>query len=294
VSKIAVVTDSTANLPKSLLQEYDIHVVPLKVIWDDDALDDGVDILPTAFYKRLERSKTMPTTSQVSVGEFTQLFGKLHAEGYEILAVLLSDALSGTIASAKQAMADLPDAKIELVDSESTITELAFLVLAGARAAKSGASLMECKSAVETARENSGVIFAVDTMEYLHRGGRIGGGKRFLGTLLNIKPILTVVHGKVEALDQARTQKKELTRLVEIIKARVANKSIIRLGVSHANDPEGAERLLDMAASQIDSDETIITDLSPVIGTHVGPGTLAFAYHYEDWLSIVAFSYSPR
>jgi DegV family protein with EDD domain len=282
MSKIAIVTDSTANLPEELLQEYGIHVVPLKVIWDDDVLDDGVDILPTVFYKRLEESKTMPTTSQVTVGEFSQLFGKLNAEGYDILAVLLSDALSGTIASAKQAKADLPDANIELVDAMSTIGELAYLVLVGARTAASGVSLEDCKAAVEKARDKSGVVFAVDTMEFLHRGGRIGGGKRFLGTLLNIKPILTVKEGKVEAEEQARTRKKALKQLVDIVAERVAGKSNVRIGVSHANDLVEAKRFLETAEAQLNPVETMITELSPVIGTHVGPGTIALAYLYED------------
>lgn len=282
MSKVAVVTDSTANLPKNLIQEYGIHVVPLKVIWGEEVLNDGVDIMPTAFYERLAASETMPTTSQVTVGEFSQLFGKLHADGYEILAVLISDALSGTIASAVQAKTDLPAAKIELVDSKSTITELAFQVLAGARVAQTGGSLADCKAAVEKARENSGVVFAVDTMEFLHRGGRIGGGKRFLGTLLNIKPILTVTDGKVDALDQARTRKKALARLVEIVAERVAGKSNLRLGVSHANDPVEAQKFLEMASAQLKPVETLVTELSPAIGTHVGPGTLALAYLYED------------
>jgi DegV family protein with EDD domain len=282
MSKVAIVTDSTANIPENILQEYGIYVVPLKVIWGEEVLNDGIDISPTAFYERLAASDTMPTTSQVTVGEFSQLFSKLHADGYEILAILISDALSGTIASAIQAKADLPEAKIELVDSKSTITELAFQVLVGARAAQSGGSLADCKAAVEKARENSGVVFAVDTMEFLHRGGRIGGGKRFLGTLLNIKPILTVTDGKVDALDQARTRKKALVRLVEIVAERVAGKPNLRLGVSHANDPEEAEKFLEMAANQLHPVETLVTELSPAIGAHVGPGTLALAYHYED------------
>ena len=282
MSKVAIITDSTANLPEPILQEYGIHVLPLKVIWGEESLDDGVDITPTAFYTRLAQSETMPTTSQVTIGEFKQLFEKLHGDGYEILAILISSGLSGTMASAEQAKTELPDAKIELFDSKSTISELAFQVLAGARAAHAGATLAECVAVCEKVRQNSGVVFAVDTMEFLHRGGRIGGGKRFLGTLLNIKPILTVTDGKVDALDQTRTRKKSLARLVEIVADRVAGKSNVRLGVAHANDPDVAQNLLVMASDQLNPSETLLTDLSPAIGTHVGPGTMALAYHFDD------------
>jgi len=282
MSKVAIVTDSTAYLPENLVQEYGIHVLPLKVIWGEESLDDGVDIMPSEFYIRLAQSNTMPTTSQVTVGEFQQLFEKLHAAGHEILAILISNSLSGTMASAELAKAELPEATIELFDSQSTISELAFQALAGARAAHSGASLAECIAVVEKARESSGVVFAVDTMEFLHRGGRIGGGKRFLGTVLNIKPILTIKDGKVDALDQARTRRKSLKRLVEIVAGRVAGKSNLRLGVSHANDPAEAQKLLEMATAEMSPVETMITELSPVIGTHVGPGALSLAYHFDD------------
>jgi len=280
MSKVAIITDSTAYLPEELLDEFNIHVLALKVIWGEESFDDGVDMTPTEFYDRLEKSDVMPSTSQVTIGEFTQLFQKLHAEGKEILAILISSALSGTVASAQKAMEEVPDARIEIVDSKATIGELALQVLVGARAAHSGASLDECKAAAEKARENSGVVFAVDTLEFLHRGGRIGGGKRLLGTVLAIKPILTLVDGKVEALDQARTRKKSMARLVEIVAERVEGKSNVRLAVAHAKSSEDGQALLN-AASFINPIETLLSDMSPVIGTHVGPGTLALAYQFE-------------
>jgi DegV family protein with EDD domain len=282
MSKVAIVTDSTAYLPENLLQEYDIHTLPLKVIWGEESLDDGIDITPVQFYERLAISDSMPTTSQVTIGEFKTLFEKLHGEGKEILAVLISNELSGTMASAIQAVKEVPGAVIELFDSQSTILELAFQVLVAARAAKDGASLAECLAALETARVNSGVVFAVDTLEFLHRGGRIGGAKKFLATVLAIKPILTVEEGKVAALDQARTRKKSIARLVEIVAERAAGKQKVRIGVSHASALPAAQKLLESASAALDPVETLITDLSPVIGTHVGPGTLALAYHFEE------------
>jgi DegV family protein with EDD domain len=280
--EIAVVTDSTAYLPEKLIREYSIQVLPLKVIWGSESLNDNVDITPAAFYQRLKTSKAMPTTSQVTVGEFKTLFERLHAQGKEILCILISREMSGTVASAEAAMAEIPEARVALVDSRTTTVDLAYQVLVGARAARDGAAVQACVRAVEQDRQNSGVVFAVDTLEFLHRGGRIGGAKRFLGTMLNIKPILTLTDGRVDALEQARTRKKSLVRLVEIVNERVAGKPNLRIGVAHADAPAEAESLLQAAANSLNPVETMIAELSPVIGTHVGPGTLALTYHFGE------------
>lgn len=282
MSDIAIVTDSTAYLSEDLIKQYDIHVLPLKVIWGEESLDDNVDITPQEFYKRLQESVDMPTTSQVTVAEFRDLFISLHNQGKEIICVLISSGISGTVASAEAAKKEVPNAKIALVDSRTTIVDLAFQVLVAARTAQSGASLEECVKAVEQDKQNSGVVFAVDTLEFLHRGGRIGGARRLLGTVLNIKPILTLTDGKVDALEQARTRKKSINRLVEIVAERVEGKRNLRLGVAHADTPGEAEMLLQEASARLEPVETMITQMSPVIGTHVGPGTLALTYHFED------------
>ena len=282
MTKIAIITDSTAYLPDDLLQQYQIDVLPLKVIWGGESYDDGVDLTPQDFYDRLPDSTTMPTTSQVTVGEFKRLFEQRLSEGKEILVILISSGLSGTVDSAVQAKSQFPGEKIEIVDSQSTITQLGLMVLAGARCAEAGGDLMACKAVVEEARANSGVVFGVDTLEFLSRGGRIGGGKRFLGTVLNIKPILTVYDGKVEALEQVRTRKKSLKRLVEIVAERSAGKSNLRLGISHANASQDAATLMALADEHLNPIETLLSELSPVIGTHAGPGTIALAYQFDD------------
>jgi len=278
---IAIVTDSTAYLSEELIREYGIHVLPLKVIWGKESFDDNVDITPSMFYQRLQESEEMPTTSQVTIGEFQSLFESLHAEGKDILCVLISSEISGTLASAETARKEVPDARIALVDSRTTTVDLAYQVLVAARAARNGASLEECVALVEQDKQNSGVVFAVDTLEFLHRGGRIGGAKRLLGTVLNIKPILTLTDGKVDALEQARTRRKSISRLIEIVSERVEGKRNLRLGVAHADAAEEATKFLQEAANQLNPVETMVAELSPVIGTHVGPGTLALTYHYE-------------
>ncbi len=281
MSKVAIVTDSSPYIPEDLIKDNGIHVVPLTVIWGEENFYDGVDITPVEFYKRLETAKIMPSTSQPSVADFEVLFRSLHQQGYDILAVLISEVLSGTISSATQAKKMLPEANIEIVNSRSLAMALGFQVLAAARAANQGASLQECKRLALDAREKTGVIFVLDTLEFLHRGGRIGGAKRFVGTLLNIKPVLAIQDGLVTPVDSVRTQNKALNRIVELIEERTQGKKNIRLATLHANNAETARYVLDLALERIPAVEQIFSEVSPVIGTHAGPGAVGLAYKHD-------------
>jgi DegV family protein with EDD domain len=276
--KVAVVTDSTAYIPDELLEQYGIRVAPQVLIWGDQTLLDGVDIKPEEFYTRLLKDKVYPSTSQVTPGAFQKIFKELAESGKDILAVLISKKLSGTIESAVQACELLPGANIEIVDSQSAGMGLGFQALAAARAADQGASLAECKALAEKAVEQTGVVFAVNTLEFLHRGGRIGGATRYLGTALNIKPILELRDGRVEAIERVRTRKRSLARLIELVEERVADRQPVRLAVLHANAPEDAQALLVEANARLQAIETIFTSVSPVVGNHAGPGTVGLAY----------------
>lgn len=282
MSKVAIVTDSSPYIPTEIIQANNIHVVPLTVIWGEENFYDGVDITPEEFYKRLDTAKIMPSTSQPSVADFEVLFRKLHQEGYDILAVLISEDLSGTISSATQAKKLLPDANIEIVNSQTLVMSLGFQVLAAARAANQGATLEECKRLAEDGKDRCGVIFVLDTLEFLHRGGRIGTAKRFMGTLLNVKPILAVENGVIVPLDSVRTQKKALATIIDLIEERTKGKNNIRLAALHANCPELAQAVLDEAAERIPNVETVFSELSPVIGTHTGPGAVGLVYYYDN------------
>ena len=279
MSKVAIVTDSTAYLPEDLVSAYNITVVPLVVIWGEETLLDNVDIGPEEFYSRLATAKVMPSTSQATIKAFADVFEKLHGEGYEILTLVISAALSGTMDSATQAMKMVPDAKVELVDSKLTSVPLAFMALSTARAAKRGASLAKCKEIAEAIRDHSEVFFAVDTLEFLHRGGRIGGASRFLGTALNLKPILYLEEGKIEALEKVRTSKRAHKRLIELLKDRMDGQSPINLvGVVGAAADKSMTRLMADIKENFQPKEVMMADLSPVIGTHTGPGTVGVAY----------------
>lgn len=278
MSQVAIVTDSTTYIPPDLLAQYDIRVAPQVLIWGEETFRDGVDITPTEFYQRLQKSKIHPTTSQVAPSSFVKIFSELQAEGKDILSILISSKLSGTIASAVQANELTPGLKLEIVDSNTTAMAMGYIVLAVARAVAQGANLAEAKALAEKAKKHVGVIFAVDTLEFLHRGGRIGGGARFLGTALNIKPILELKDGRIEALERVRTRKKSLSRLVELVEERIGGRSPVRLATLHANAPEDAKEVLDEANARLNAVETVFSEVSPVIGTHAGPGTVGLAF----------------
>lgn len=280
MSKIALVTDSTAYLPKEHLERYGITVTPQVLVWGDQTYKDGIDIQPDEFYERLKTARVMPTTSQVSVVDMHQAFSGLLEQGYEVLGIFLSSKLSGTLQSALQGREDLTKGKdkVEIVDSNSTAMAMGFQILSVARAAAEGASMSECKALAEKARAYTGVYFVVDTLEFLHRGGRIGGAQRFLGTALNLKPILAIQDGKVEALERIRTKGKALERLMNIIAEQTAGKSPVRLAALHANAAIEAKTLLDQTAKLVNATEAIFTSVSPVVGTHTGPGTVGLAY----------------
>lgn len=280
MSKIAIVTDSTSYIPANLVQKHNITVAPQVLIWDDNTYRDGVDIQSAEFFARLKTAKTMATTSQVSVADMQNIFEGLVEQEFDIMGIFISSKLSGTIQSASQAK-DLMGAsggKVTIFDSNSTAMAMGFQVLAAARAAQDGAGVQDCVKLAEKARENTGLFFAVDTLEFLHRGGRIGGAQRFLGTLLNMKPILALQDGKVEGLERIRTKNKAHERVLELIVENTKGKSPIRLATLHANAPEDAKRLLDRAETALNPVESILAEVSPVVANHAGPGTVGLAY----------------
>jgi DegV family protein with EDD domain len=242
-----------------------------------------VNIYPQEFYTRLQTSTTMPTTSQVPIMVMQNAFQALVAQGYEVLGIFISSKLSGTLQSAIQAKQMLGDAgeKVHIVDSQSTSMALGLQVLSAARAAEAGASLQETIEAAKNAHKRSGIYFAVDTLEFLHRGGRIGGGQKFLGTMLNLKPILAVQNGRVEGVERIRTKSKAHDRLLELVVEQVKGKSNIYISTLHANAVNDAQALLDRGTQAINPVEKILTEVSPVVGAHTGPGTVGFAYMFD-------------
>lgn len=283
MSKFAIVTDSTAYLPAELTKKYNITVAPQVLIWGEETFRDGVDIQPDEFYSRLKTAKVMPSTSQVSPATMQAIFQGLVDQGMDVLGIFISSKLSGTLQSAIQAksMMEAAGEKVTLVDSQATAMALGFQALAAARAMEAGASLQECAAFTEKAHERTGVFFAVDTLEFLHRGGRIGGAQRFIGSALNLKPILALKEGKVEGVDRIRTKSKAHDRILELVSEQAKGKPNIRLATLHANAADDAKKLLERAAAELSPVETVFTELSPVVGTHAGPGTVGLAFIHD-------------
>lgn len=279
MSKIALVTDSTCSIPKDVVEKYEITVAPQILIWGEESLQDGVDITPQEFYNRLAKASVIPSTSQVTVSKFFEIYQRLLDQDYQILTILVSSKLSGTVNSAVQAKSMLPaDAPIEIVDSNSVAMAMGFHLLTVARAIKQGATLPECVALVQKALGQTGIFFAVDTLEFLHRNGRIGGASRWFGTALNIKPILELRDGRVEAVERVRTRRKSLSRIVELVVEQIGSRTPVRLASLHANSPEDAQIVLNEASAKLNPIETYFSEVSPVIGANAGPGVVGLVY----------------
>lgn len=279
-NKVAIVTDSTAYLPEECIEQYNISVTPLSVIWGDEVYQDGVDIQAAEFYERLPKSKVMPTTSQVTPAVMMSTFQSLLEHGFDVLGIFVSSKISGTFQSAVQARQMISGAqeKIALVDSLSTTMAMGWPVLTAARAAQAGEQLAECEKVARHACDNSGLFFVVETLEFLRRGGRISSTQAMAGTILNIKPVLEMRDGKIESLEKIRTKQKAIQRMIELTPERINGRTPVRIAVTHANSEADASALLKLAQQQFDPVEVLITPLSPVIGTHAGPGTVALNF----------------
>ncbi len=280
MAKVAILTDSTVSIPEPLLKQYHIQMVPLAVIWGEETFRDGFDLTPDEFYRRLVTSKVMPTTSQASIPDMQKAFSDLLSQGYDVLGIFISSKLSGTVDSALQARANLGSGaeKVSIVDSLATIMAMGWPVLTAARAADAGESLAECTKVAEKARDQTGVLFVVETLEYLRRGGRIGGAQAMLGTALGIKPLLELQEGRIESVEKIRTKGKAMERMIDLAGEKMGGRLPVRIATAHANCESDAVAVMEKASARYHPVETIISPLSPVIGTHAGPGTVALAY----------------
>jgi DegV family protein with EDD domain len=279
--KVAIATDSVSNLTAELVEQFDIKVIPQILNWAGTTYLDGIDITETEFYSRLATAKELPTTSQPSAGEFKEFFEEIGQQYDRILCITISEHLSGTLASALGAQQMIQDIPIEIIDSRSASMGQGFIVLAAAKAIKDGAEL---EAAAEIARRMVPItraVFVVDTLEFLHRGGRIGGAQRLVGSVLSIKPLLHLLDGKIEPLASVRTKRKALGRALEIIEADTVGKGPLHAAVLHAANPEEASQFRQEVAERLKPVELLQAELTPVIGTHTGPGLVGLAYYNE-------------
>jgi DegV family protein with EDD domain len=279
--RTAVVTDTTAYLPEQLVAELGIHRVSLYVTLDDEQQRES-EISGTQyddFYERLRRSESGATTSQPSVGDFTAVYEALLADGLEVVSLHISAGISGTVQAATQARQELVDAgkggeRITVWDSRSACGGQGMMVLTAANAAARGASAAETMEAVERARSALRMWFAIDTLEYLRRGGRIGAAQAWLGSALQIKPILTLEE-EITPVERVRTRRRAFERLVEFAREQ-RDAGADGWVVQHIHDADTARRLVDECRQIFDSEPVFVSEIGPVIGAHVGPGLLGF------------------
>lgn len=274
-----IVTDSTADIPEDIAKQHDIHVVPLRLMFGEDTFEDGVDISAEVFYKRLVQSEQLPTTSQASPADYMQVYQEIMNEypGSPIISIHISSGLSGTYQSATIAKSMLEgDPDITIVDSKSASYGFGLLVVHAARLAAEGKTAEEIVRSVEEVRRQRKLYFLVDTLEYLQKGGRIGKAAAMIGNLLNIKPILSIdEEGIIYAVEKVRGRKKALARILERFREDLGGVQNINVAVGHTADPASAEPVLEDLSRDFRLQEVILTNIGPVVGTHVGPGTLA-------------------
>ncbi|HEX2224555.1 MAG TPA: DegV family protein [Thermoanaerobaculia bacterium] len=302
-SLIRVVTDSTSDLPPDLARAHGIHVVPLLVLLGDQVLHDGVDLKPREFYEYLESGKAHPASNPPPKADFADVYHNLGSEK-DILSIHLSAKLSQTLTHARAAAAEeLPELRrlrenpesgekvvLEVVDSRSVSLGLGMLALFAARMARRGLEPAAIVERLEAMRERIHVLFAVDTLDYLARGGRIGKGRALLGNLLGIKPILGVVDGEVAAVDKVRGGRAVHPRLVELLSERVDPARPVIASIAHAKAPVWADRLRTLLDKSFRVSERIVAEMGPVVGIHAGPGTVGAALFQptDDELPLVA------
>jgi DegV family protein with EDD domain len=276
--KTVVVTDSAAYLPDDALAGLDIPVIPLWLIWDDGSLRDGVDIDPQTFYRRLKDAPTLPTTSQPSTGEFERFYRDVAESADTIVSIHVSSKISGTVDSALAARGRLPELDIRVVDSLSCSMGMGFAVLAAAQAANAGQPADEVVAAAEAMKRRTHVLFVVDTLEYLRRGGRIGGARWLLGMALQIKPILELADGQIASLSQARTNPKAIAQMLDLIEKRLAGAQMVQAAIVDV-DCDEAGRVAELVHSRFGPAVVYRTPISPAVGSHVGPGTIGVAFY---------------
>jgi DegV family protein with EDD domain len=271
--KIALVTDSTADLPPDLAVEWQVHVLPLKVTFGDEQFLDS-ELTPEDFYRRLATESQLPTTSQPSPEDFSLVYAKALAENDAVISIHISAGLSGTLNSAHMAAKDFPG-RVHLVDSRSISLGIGQQVKVAAEGIREGIGLQAVLDRVAQLREGMETYFTLDTLEYLHKGGRIGLVKGLLGSLLKIKPIIRVnPEGVYVPAGTARSRESALGAIVSALEKAAAGRAVKALAVAHGAAPEAAQRL----RSRLEEKFGVVTDLfaqvGPVIGVHTGPGTV--------------------
>ncbi|EZH67205.1 hypothetical protein DH09_04525 [Bacillaceae bacterium JMAK1] len=280
MTRVKIVTDSTADIPNSLAEELDITVIPLKVNFSaDETYLDGIELSPTAFYEKLQQANEMPTTSQPSPYDFEKLYNKIYDESEEdtvIFSIHLSSKLSGTYQAATIAASEVEDKiNVHVIDSRRASYSIGIIVADVAKLAIEGADHKTIQDRIDVLLNETSVYFMVETLEYLQKNGRIGKAQALIGSLLKMKPILSLSEeGEVYPFEKARGRKKAIDKIVETLQEKYKDQPV-DIGLSHAVAPEVGDTVLEEIKARLNTQSTVKTEIGAVIGTHVGPGTVA-------------------
>ncbi|RXJ02291.1 DegV family protein [Anaerobacillus alkaliphilus] len=282
MTKIAVVTDSTAYIPKQQRDELGITMVPLNVIFGNESYKEEVEITTADFYEMIKRIENLPTTSQPPIGEFAAEFERLASEGYtEIISIHLSSKISGTYQSAVAAASMVEGIKVTAFDSEISCMPQGFYVLEAVKLANEGKASEEIIARLNEMKTKVKAYFMADDLSHLHRGGRLSGAQAFIGSLLQIKPVLHFVEGKIVPFEKVRTSKKALNRIFGLLDEDAKTGEPIQIVVIHGNCEEEAEKIQAQLQSEYPHANIMISYFGPVIGTHLGEGSIGIGWYLK-------------
>jgi DegV family protein with EDD domain len=273
-----IIADTTSGLSGDTARRLGIPLVPQIIHFGEESFREGVDIDQVTFLKRLKTDRELPRTAAPFPGDFIAAFGDTMRAGESIVCIFPSVEVSGTVRSAMTAREEFPGADIRIIDSRTVAGPLATIVLEADRAAKAGATADEVEALIAALIPRARIYFLVDTLEYLQRGGRIGGAQALLGSILQVKPILAFRDGHIEPYEKARTKSRALARLKELVLAEADRGSEARLTVMHSDAPGEASALASDLQAALHAPSVMIMDLVPAIVTHAGPGTLAVGF----------------
>jgi len=281
MAKIAIVTDSVACIPQELVEKYDIHVIPFHVVWAGRDYTDGENLTPAEFYRLLRQDKSFPTTSQPSLADFVRLYARLSEEAEGIASIHVAEDLTGAINVARVAAREAASVPIRVVDSRMATMAQGFVVLEAARTAEAGGSLDEVVAAAEALIPKLELFATLDDLKHLHRGGRIGEAATLLGSRLKINPVLSLALAQVRVLSVVRTRRNAVEKMIEMMWEKVGERPL-HASVFHGDALAEAERIAERIQSRFNCVEFYITEFTPVMGAHVGPGVIGLAFYADE------------
>lgn len=281
MSTIALVTDSTADIPLEIAKEHNIHVIPLKVVFGENEYLDGIDLHPDEFYQMLSQAEALPSSSQPSPADLTKLYERLLENYSEVISIHLSTGLSGTVNAARLA-GEKFRGKIHVVDSKSISLGIGLLVMEAAKSIQAGLGASDVVKKLKEARDNSEVLFTLNTLEYLRKGGRIGKVSGMVGSMLHVKPVVRVNEdGIYTPYGKTRTQEQALITIEKGFQQLAKGRRAVWLGIAHGSALEAATRLKSRLENLLNIETSMFTKVGPVIGVHTGPGTVGAAVMYK-------------